>query len=311
MVARIRLLSEHIMESEAWAAALSSSHEELAIADTEGNLLVRGVSNPVVREHYVIPSCWVRSIKFAKDPTHLIVGTLNCGGWWVDRSSRRLKRLQLTSLQGVSSLAVSPSGQWLALVGGNSFLYVGECPPKKRLRGMFVPEVPNPNSVVFSPDSRLLAVGGGEGLDDQARVGLVDFENFSLLHVIDLGEDAICVDTLCFSPSGDLLLVGGYKEWAIIRLADAPVVETTLPASSWCSASSFYLGGRGAVVGDECGGVTFYDITRGKALQYQFHGKVLCIDSLANELVDIVVAQLLVEQRRWVVRVIRFELNSI
>jgi len=305
MVNQMQLLSERLMETEAWAAAISSSHEEIAIADTEGNILVASVSSLEVREHYIIPKCRVRTITFAGDRTQLIVGTSCCGVWWVDRLSKQLRQLHLTSLRYVGSLTVSPSDQWLAIVGDDDLLYVGGCSPKNKFREMRIHEVPNPNSVAFSPDLRLLAVGGGEGSDEHARVGLVDLENFSLRHVIDLGEDAICVDTVCFGSVGDILLAGGYKEWAIIRLAPTPIVETTLPASSWCCASSFYLGGRGAVVGDEDGEVTFYNFTRSTTMQYQFHGKVLCIDSLADELVDIVVAQPVVERRRWSVRVMR------
>lgn len=309
MVARMQLMSEHFMESEVWAAALSSYHEELAIADTRGNLLVVDVRNSEVREHYVIPDCWITSLKFARDSTQLIIGTLGCGGWWLDRPSGHLKRLHLTSLQNVTSLAVSPSGQWLALVGEDSSLCVGECSPKASFHEVLVHKVPNPNSVAFSPDSRLLAIGGGEGTDDHAYVGLINLKILSIYKILKLSKDTVCIDVLSFSPNGELLLAGGYKECAIIRLTDTPVVETTLPASSWCSALSFDSYGCSAVIGDDSGGVTFYSLAVGARLQYQLHGKILCIDSLVNGLVDVVVAQLLSEQQKWVVRVMRFELK--
>jgi len=299
----MRRLVECSADSEVRAATLCPAHRELAVAYANGDICILDVAAGCVREKYAIPDGWITALQFGADSRGLIVGALERGGWWIDRVRKQLKPLQ-APMRHIPAAAVSSCGQWVAFAGDGG-LRVGRASPRVRLIQRPLREVPNPNSVAFSPDAKLIAVGGGEGANERAYLGLVDAGSLTLRWLMDLGEDMLCIDTVSFSPDGERLLAGGYKECAIIRLGDTPEVETTLSIRSWCSAAAFYPDGDGIVVGDEIGYVNVFRPLRRATRHSQVGDTVLHISPCAKDSVDIVIAERHTESQRWTIQVVR------
>lgn len=305
----MRRLVECSADSEVRAATLCPAHRELAVAYANGDICILDVATGRVCEKYAIPDGWITALQFAPGASCLIVGALERGRWWIDRVRKQLKPLQ-APMRHITALAVSSCGQWVAFAGDEGLL-VGRASPHARLVQRSLREVPNPNSVAFSPDARLIAVGGGEGADERAYLALVDAGSLTLRRLIDLGEDMLCVDTVSFSPDGERLLAGGYKACAIIRLGDTPEVETTLSIGSWCSAAAFYPDGDGIVVGDESGYVGVFRYSRPITRRCRVGDQVLWVASHTEQSFDIVAAQRQPKSQRWTVQMIRFTSDSL
>ena len=299
----MRRLVECTADSEVRAATLCPAHRELAVAYANGDICILDVATGRVCEKYAIPDGWITALQFAAGASCLIVGALERGGWWIDRARKQLKPLQ-ARMQHITALAVSSCGQWIAFAGDEGLL-VGRASPHARLIQRPLREVPNPNSVAFSPDARLIAVGGGEGADERAYLALVDAGSLTLRTLMDLGEDMLCIDTVSFSPDGERLLAGGYKACAIIRLGDTPEVEATLSIGSWCSAAAFYPDGDGIVMGDESGYVGVFRYSRPTARRYRVGDRVLGIAPCAAKSVDLIAAQQQPKSQRWTTQVAR------
>jgi len=296
-------ITECSANSEVRAAALCPAHRELAVACASGDICVFEVATGRARERYALADCWITALQFAAGSSCLIVGTLERGGWWIDRVRKLVKPLE-APIQNITALAVSPC-RWRIAFVGDDCLVVGNGLPEARWARLSLREVPNPNSVAWSPDGTRVAVGGGEGADECAYLGLADAASLTLRSVTKLGEDMLCVDAVSFSQNGECLLAGGYKSCALMRLEDAPVVEETLPLTSWCAAVAFCSDGSGIIAGDENGWVSVRTPSGDTPQSYCVGERVLGIAPHSKRLVEIIATRQQAESRRWTVQIVR------
>ena len=123
--------------------------------------------------------------------------------------------------------AFSPSGQQLATVDRVGKIVVWEVASGKQLATMKAPEnytwdprqrrhsIGGLRSAAFSPDGKLLAVGGMgqvgniDHLGGKARVEIFDWQKQERTHVYGDGEFKGLVESLVWHPQGDWLLAGG------------------------------------------------------------------------------------------------------
>ena len=120
----------------------------------------------------------------------------------------------------IRSLAFSPDNQHLAATGNrDERVYTWDPRTGTPLATFYDPqrETRNPNPsrsrirpVAFSPDSRLLACTASVGTTDSADVVLV-WNIVSGECLASLTEQPSFVRSLCFSPCGQTLAIGGYK----------------------------------------------------------------------------------------------------
>ena len=118
----------------------------------------------------------------------------------------------------IQSLAFSPDNQHLAATGSRCEIVYTWNPrtgtplaafhePERETRS-FYPSHPQP--VAFSPDSRLLACTASAGTTDGSDVVLV-WDVVSGERIACLTEQPSFVRSLCFSPCGQTLAIGGHK----------------------------------------------------------------------------------------------------
>ena len=118
----------------------------------------------------------------------------------------------------IQSLAFSPDNQHLAATGSRCEIVYTWDPrtgtplatfhdPQRETRSSY-PSLPRP--VAFSPDSRLLACTAPAGTTDGPDVVLV-WDVVSGERIACLAEQPSFVRSLCFSPCGQTLAIGGYK----------------------------------------------------------------------------------------------------
>ena len=118
----------------------------------------------------------------------------------------------------IQSLAFSPDNQHLAATGSRCEIVYTWDPrtgtplatfhePQRETRSLY-PSLPRP--VAFSPDSRLLACTAPAGTMDGPDVVLV-WDVVSGERIACLTEQLSFVRSLCFSPCGQTLAIGGYK----------------------------------------------------------------------------------------------------
>ena len=136
----------------------------------------------------------------------------------------------------IQSLAFSPDNQHLAATGSRCEIVYTWDPrtgtplatfhdPQRETRSSY-PSLPRP--VAFSPDSRLLVCTAPAGTTDGPDVVLV-WDVVTGERIACLTEQANFVRSLCFSPCGQTLAIGGYKGtvqvWNVKTWEQQPVYQ--------------------------------------------------------------------------------------
>jgi len=237
------------MIAEAWRARFIPETREVAVGDTQGRLLILDLEGKR-QESYDIAEDHITAITTGTRPHHLLVGTLLQGVYWVDRTTKTVRRLNDWSIEAVFDIAVAPSRDIISVVG--SHIVVGDLFQKGSKPREVLPQVPNPSSVVFSPDSALMVVGGGEGGDENAHLCVYETTDWNLLRKICF-VDAICIDRLAFDVEGHLLAAGGYQECFLLDVRSQFALRASFGVSSFVSALRFSKDGRWLLIGDESG----------------------------------------------------------
>ena len=173
--------------------------------------LYRVSDRALVRQFNVGAIGDARSIAFAPDGQTLYVGMANASiEVWRVADGVRLRRLGPFS---VRALALSPDGQLVAAAGDE---YWSQTPAVRVWRTSdgaelhtFAPLNLIANSITFSPDGQTLAAGDWGGIfSPGGAVYMWRTADWSLRHKLQAPPDAT-VETIAFSPAGNLLVSGG------------------------------------------------------------------------------------------------------
>ncbi len=121
--------------------------------------------------------------------------------------------------EGLLALAFSPSGRWLASAGYSTSLLVHDVRNQTVLAR--VPDPGNVWSLTFSPDSRLLAVGGSEGRLDVWQVNSTEKRLEQVRATRDLTD---AFRAVAFVQRGEMLLVAAEKDQVLGFQRVAPLV---------------------------------------------------------------------------------------
>lgn len=181
----------------------------MAVGDTEGNLILCDLSaDEPTFWRQTFRDLWISTVAFSPDAKFVAVGALEGFAYMIDTQRFQIYTIP-TRLTSVTDMNFSHDGSLLALVGGTCSIEVWDV---KTQVVRFVGDVciPNPNSVAFSPSGSLLAVGGGEGSDERAEVGVWDVASERLLAHLEMPD--LCVDALGFDSEGRRLSCGCYRK---------------------------------------------------------------------------------------------------
>lgn len=178
-----------------------------------------------------------------------------------DAYSTKLKELPTyTAAPVITSLAVSPDGQWLALSGYHEvFLFdVPTLTLKSRLLG----ESPRIESLAFTADSKRLAVGAGA----PARFGEVQIWEIATgkeINAWKLGSDSLF--GVSWSPDGTRLAFGGAdKSVRIIGAADGKELMKFDNHSDWVFRTAWLGDGKRVLSGSRDRAMKLIDATSGQ-----------------------------------------------
>ncbi len=154
--------------------------------------------------------CLVKSVAFSPDCSNVVLvrkdGTVNMYEATTGTESFAYKSagVQDRLKEGTTSVAMSPNNKWIA-VGSPCSIKIFDV-EKKKYRSLSACEQDgNILSIVFSPDSKLAAVGYDNG---SAKIWKV--ENGECLFVLD----SLAIRSLAFSPNGNLL-ASGSTDWTV------------------------------------------------------------------------------------------------
>jgi WD40 repeat protein len=160
---------------------------------------------------------WMNAVAFSRDGR--IVAAVSAEGNHVDLwdiASRRKAAIIGLSSVDASCLALSPDGKLLA-VGDDQGIHVVDMTTRKT-RGLLKGHVGGAGSIAFTPDSKTLASGSGDGT---TRIWNLDL----MAEVAALRAQAQGVSFIAFSHDGNLLATGGND--GTVRLWEAaPFSET-------------------------------------------------------------------------------------
>lgn len=167
-------------------------------------------------------------------------------------------------MEGVSSVAFSPDGQWIAAGAGDGNVHLWDILSDiAALVARTFRHSDRVSSVAFSPDGSLLAAG--------AEDGMVKVWDMHTGLVIDLQvEQPGAINSVAFSPDGRLLAVGGARR--MITLWDIKerrqVLSIQLPLPSWAVHSvSFNADGTQLIASDDANWVRIWEVATGEHLR--------------------------------------------
>lgn len=178
-----------------------------------------------------------------------------------DAYSTRLKELPTyTSPAVVTSLAVSPDGQWLAVSGYHEVFLLDTA--TLTLRGRLLGESPRIESLAFSPDSKSLAVSAGA----PARFGELQVWNVAgtnQVHAWKLGTDSLF--GVSWSPDGSRLAFGGAdKSVRIVALPDGKELIKFDNHSDWTFRTAWTADGKRLLSGSRDRAMKLINVTDGQ-----------------------------------------------
>lgn len=265
------IIMQHTIKAQAWRARFLFDSRAIAIGDTEGNLLILDLERGN-QESYTIARDHIVAIECIASPNQLLVGTLLQGVYWLNRSEHMIRRLSSLSIHVVHDIAVASLQNRMGIVGDHIALVslnIDEFDQK-----IVSAHVPNPSSIVFSPDSVVMAVGGGDETDEKAHLCLYETNNFEPLRVMTFA-DAICIDRLAFDHKGYLLAAGGYQQCFLLDVRQVFVLCASFRMSSWVTALRFSGDGHWLFIGDDSGKVILYSIETNMIHHGRVEGTVL------------------------------------
>jgi WD40 repeat protein len=155
---------------------------------------------------------------------------------------------ELYKIDGQWHFAFSPDGKWLATCGNDGFIHLREPRTGNVVRKFKVAENGLRNSVVFSPDSKMIAVS-----EARRRTTLWDVATGDEL------KKFAGPDNATFSPDGKTLFLGGEQKAILYDFASKK--ESTV-ADAKSHGAAFTPDGKTLVLGLP-GGLHFWDLAKG------------------------------------------------
>ncbi|MCH0538036.1 protein kinase [Streptomyces sp. MUM 203J] len=190
-------------DKDAVAVAFCSGGRHMVYAMTNGTVVVIDHAGDEVHR-IVHRTGWLESPTLAVSQDGALLATVRRKGWkwlriWDAATGSERQGFDLGG--SAHHLAFSPDGARIATAGGG-WVHVWDTRTGERLlraRG----GVSGPNDVTFSPDGRLLAVGGPRAVS--CAVSVVDAASGSIVLAVPIKRIKISPGSLAFSPDGTRL----------------------------------------------------------------------------------------------------------